>query len=519
MALELRVQVFEAKGLLDRGGPFTKQSPYCTIKIAGQKVKTNVHMNGGCNPVFNQELVIRTVTAHDDFQIEVKGYHTNIPKTHLGVYGISLEHAIHEGHFGRKAWFPLKNVKKPGKDAGQLRMRLDIRNAASLPEEKSQSVDVLRITTSRRSMDPNLVPIGASRRSSTRTTVDKAVRSPQNLKAGFSAGEHDVRSDGFRRLSLATADDAGAPPPPPAIHIPSGVALRRTLSRDEVDWTGYEALRPYSKFYVYASQVSIIRQVHTDYIHTDYMKTELGHYGGDKVMITSAKVPAEGAALVKEVIALSKVDCPLILPFVGFFIDPAKGGLHCITNHSLANPPTLLKYLQRMTSRLTLKDKLGFAIDVAGALVYMHALGMMHRGIKAENVMLTERKKAVLSGFGTCRDRSYDQTLTVGVGDIQWSAPEMLVDGDYVEKVDVYSFGVLLVEIETCRTPFDEASKVMTRMDLTKAILMGKLRPMPTSDCPAGLKNLIRTCLQHDPRLRPSMEQALASLHDVVATL
>ncbi|KAF0740545.1 hypothetical protein AaE_008742, partial [Aphanomyces astaci] len=139
MALELHVHVFEAKGLLDRGGPFTKQSPYCTIKIAGQKVKTNVHMDGGCNPVFNQELVIRTVTAHDDFQIEVKGYHTNIPKTHLGVYGISLEHAIHEGHLGRKAWFPLKNVKKPGKDAGQLRMRLDIRNAASLPEEKSQS--------------------------------------------------------------------------------------------------------------------------------------------------------------------------------------------------------------------------------------------------------------------------------------------------------------------------------------------------------------------------------------------
>ncbi|ETV95620.1 TKL/TKL-UNIQUE protein kinase [Aphanomyces invadans] len=507
---DLRVHVYEAKGLMDRGGPFMKQSPYCTIKIAGQKFKTNVHMDGGCNPVFNQELTIHNVMPKDDFQIEVKGHHTNIPKTHLGVFRISLEQAMLDGRTGRKVWCPLKNVKKAGKDAGQLCLRLDVRNA---PPPYIEKIDALSLTDSHRPTENSLSDHPPPRRK-TYSSTQLPPTSPQRLKNAFSAGEHDEGTL-YTRGTSARDDFSRQSRPPSALRS----TLRRTLSQDEVDWTGYEELRPYAKFYVYSSQVSIIRQVHTDYIQTDYMKTQLGHYGGDKVMITSAKVPAERQALIKEVIALSKVDCPLILPFVGFFIDQAKGGLHCITNHALANPPTLHKYVQRMGSRLTLKDKLAFAIDVAMALVYMHQLGMMHRGIKAENVMLTDRKKAVLSGFGTCRDRSYDQTLTVGVGDIQWSAPEMLTDGDYIEKVDVYSFGVLLVELETGQKPFEEESKSMTRNDLTNAILMGTLRPTPSPACPSSLNRLIRLCLQHDPRLRPAMDQVLSSLQDISNTL
>ncbi|EQC31702.1 TKL protein kinase [Saprolegnia diclina VS20] len=297
----------------------------------------------------------------------------------------------------------------------------------------------------------------------------------------------------------------------PVNDIASNRARPVTTSMDEIDWAGYEELQVYRHLYIYPSMVKIIRS-----LQSDYMKTELAHYGGTLAMVKSLKFPDEKDALVKEIISLSKVDCPKVLRFMGFYISPTAG-LCCVTENLAGNPPDLRALLNRPKPGLTWHDKLRIATEVAEALVYMHAQKpiMIHRNIKAASVILGRRREAVLSGFGCCRDRSYDQTMTSGVGDVQWSAPEMLMDGDYAERVDVYSFGVLLVELDTHEIPFLEESETYPRSDFIGMLVTGRLRHRPSASCPPPIRDIVALCIQHDPGLRPDMRQVLGLLQAV----
>ncbi|KDO31348.1 TKL protein kinase [Saprolegnia parasitica CBS 223.65] len=308
----------------------------------------------------------------------------------------------------------------------------------------------------------------------------------------------------FRGMSPITPDAA-------MVDFASNQVRPVTTSMDEIDWAGYEELQAYRHLYIYPSMVKIIRS-----LQSDYMKTELAHYGGTLAMVKSLKFPDEKDALVKEIISLSKVDCPKVLRFMGFYISPTAG-LCCVTENLAGNPPDLRALLNRPKPGLTWQDKLRIATEVAEALVYMHAQKpiMIHRNIKAASVILGRRREAVLSGFGCCRDRSYDQTMTSGVGDVQWSAPEMLMDGDYAERVDVYSFGVLLVELDTHEIPFLKESETYSRSDFIGMLVTGRLRHRPSASCPAPIRDIVALCIQHDPGLRPDMRQVLGRLQAV----
>lgn len=84
---------------------------------------------------------------------------------------------------------------------------------------------------------------------------------------------------------------------------------------------------------------------------------------------------------------------------------------------------------------------MGIAIDVAKALVYLHAQSppTIHRDVKTLNVLLTATSRAKLSDFGESRTLT-TETMT-RVGTFNWSSPEMLSGDVYDERTDVYSFG------------------------------------------------------------------------------
>ncbi|KAF0697071.1 Aste57867_12218 [Aphanomyces stellatus] len=426
--MDLIVHVLEARNLIHGAYVLTKQTPYCTLKIAGQKQKTNVNMTEATNPHFNQEFEFHGVDPSDDFAIEIKDHHNNLPKVHLGRYGIKLENLTGDS-LGHDKWFALKNINKPQVDAGDVRMRFELRSTKGEATSTAASVS-----------PTHAVPVVAH---------------------------------------------------PFASPTPAG----------EIDWTGYEELIKYKNHYIDPSLLGHVRHA-----PTDYMLAEICYLDGAHVMVKSSQVPAERQALVKEIIALSKIHCDKILPFVGFYID--GDGPHCVTVHHLANPSNLHDLLTRMGARFKFSDKLKCAINVAEALTYMHGKSMLHRGIKAQNVLLDKSKNALLSGFGSCRTRSYEHTLTSKVGDVQWSAPEMLSGGEYGEKVDVYSFGVFLTELETGKLPFDDelADCTLSMTDLSTSIVDGRLRPQPSAACPPAFKEVIDWCLQYDPSQRPHMK-------------
>ncbi|OQR92927.1 protein kinase [Achlya hypogyna] len=288
--------------------------------------------------------------------------------------------------------------------------------------------------------------------------------------------------------------------------------------RDDINCGEYTELEPYKKqFWLDSTDI-----VHTRIVPGSYMKTELGHYLGQPVLIKSLIFSASTEdlvknkkALVSEVRSMARLQHPNIVKFIGFYITE-EHGLCCISEYMEGK--TLRHLLDNKRVNLSwAKEKISIALDICSALVYMHSLTprLIHRNVRAEKVLLTNRREAKLSGFGFARDRTYENTMTAGVGEIQWSAPELLQDGeDYDEKVDVYSFGVVLTELDTREVPYQNEMQHTPTADLTMKLVTGMLRPTVSDDCPTCIKLIIRQCLQHDPALRPTSDKVLELLRE-----
>nr|GEV72290.1 serine/threonine-protein kinase HT1 [Tanacetum cinerariifolium] len=131
---------------------------------------------------------------------------------------------------------------------------------------------------------------------------------------------------------------------------------------------------------------------------------------------------------------------------------------------------SLRKYLGSIRpNQLDLRLALKFALDIAKAMECLHANGIIHRDLKPDNLLLTANQKSVkLADFGLAREETVTEMMTAETGTYRWMAPELystvtLRQGEkkhYNNKVDVYSFGIVLWELVTNRMPFEGMSNL-----------------------------------------------------------
>ncbi|KAJ0398863.1 hypothetical protein P43SY_010154 [Pythium insidiosum] len=158
------------------------------------------------------------------------------------------------------------------------------------------------------------------------------------------------------------------------------------------------------------------------------------------------------------------------------------------------------------------RSKLAIALDVAQALVYLHSQRppVIHRDLKASNVLLGASWNAKLTDFGVSREAG-DDAMTAEIGTVAWIAPEVLLGGRYSEKADVYSLGVLLSELDTCEKPFAQGIALSggwlcepSNARIALAVSEGGARPALHADCPPEIRSLVAQCFLADASLRPS---------------
>jgi serine/threonine protein kinase len=119
-----------------------------------------------------------------------------------------------------------------------------------------------------------------------------------------------------------------------------------------------------------------------------------------------------------------------------------------------------------------------------------------------------------IADFGVSREKLQTEQMT-RIGTPSYCAPEIMKNLAYSERVDIYSFGMLLHTMVTGTAPFKGAGKNGSNPNQLQIMLMvsaKKMRPKIPQECPAYLRELIENCWQHDPRARPTAEEVVKTL-------
>lgn len=163
-------------------------------------------------------------------------------------------------------------------------------------------------------------------------------------------------------------------------------------------------------------------------------------------------------AFMHEVAMLKSLNHPNVLHFIGILYKENKV-LVLITEY--ADGGTLRKAIKNKENPFPWHTRLSVARDIAAGMNYLHSMGIVHRDMNSKNCLLRKNMTALVADFGLARvlrpiDRqdvgnggspSYEKKRMTVVGTPYWMAPEMLRGEYYDEKVDVFSFGIVMCEL------------------------------------------------------------------------
>ncbi len=149
-----------------------------------------------------------------------------------------------------------------------------------------------------------------------------------------------------------------------------------------------------------------------------------------------------------------------------------------------------------------LNEAVSYAVQIGEALQEAHSKGIVHRDIKADNIMINAKNQIKVMDFGLAKLRgSIKLTQTSStVGTLAYMAPEQLQGGSVDARSDLFSFGVVLFEMLTGTLPFrgEHEAAIMYSIVNEQPESLLKLRP----DLPPDLERIINRGLEKDPQDR-----------------
>jgi aurora kinase len=204
----------------------------------------------------------------------------------------------------------------------------------------------------------------------------------------------------------------------------------------------------------------------------------------------------------REVEVMYKIHHPNVVKLFGHFED--NNYCYFIMEYiSKGNVYNLLPTDKK--KRLSTKVCASIIKDVISAVYFLHKMKppIIHRDIKPENVLLSEGLVAKLTDFGWSNYIQENEKRKTVCGTPIYLSPEILLEKEHNEAVDIWCIGVLLFEIVTADVPFQGDD-----IDTLKENIL-KLKITWPKDINTDAKNLIMKILKLDPRQRLSLEDML----------
>ena len=170
--------------------------------------------------------------------------------------------------------------------------------------------------------------------------------------------------------------------------------------------------------------------------------------------------------------------------------------------------------LQDKKGSLTQKQAIDYGIQIADGLAAAHEKGIVHRDIKPENIMIRRDGIVQVMDFGLAKLVGVSRLTKQGstVGTLGYMSPEQVQEQETDHRSDIFSFGVLLYEMLTGRSPFNGAheSAILYEIVNVDVPLMSSVKP----EIDPELDRIVLECMEKDPNERmQSIKQVAIDLN------
>ena len=179
-------------------------------------------------------------------------------------------------------------------------------------------------------------------------------------------------------------------------------------------------------------------------------------------------------------------------------VDDEEHRIHYIVME-LVEGITLKQYIKKK-GRLSDRETIRIALQLIDGMEQAHRLGIVHRDIKPQNMMVSSAGTVKIADFGIARAASQQTVNATVMGSVHYISPEQARSGAADERSDIYSFGCTLYEMLTGRVPYDGETSV--------AVVFSHMEdPIPrvssiVPDVSPALDRAVFTCMQKKPSLR-----------------
>uniref|UniRef100_A0A672UT79 non-specific serine/threonine protein kinase n=1 Tax=Strigops habroptila TaxID=2489341 RepID=A0A672UT79_STRHB len=204
--------------------------------------------------------------------------------------------------------------------------------------------------------------------------------------------------------------------------------------------------------------------------------------------------------IIKEVKFLQKIKHPNSIEYKGCYLREHTAWL--VMEYCLGSASDLLEVHKKPLQEVEIAAITHGALQ---GLAYLHSHNMIHRDIKAGNILLTEPGQVKLADFGSASIASPANSF---VGTPYWMAPEVILamdEGQYDGKVDVWSLGITCIELAERKPPLFN----MNAMSALYHIAQNESPTLQSNEWSDYFRNFVDSCLQKIPQDRPTSEELL----------
>uniref|UniRef100_A0A8C9R1H4 non-specific serine/threonine protein kinase n=1 Tax=Scleropages formosus TaxID=113540 RepID=A0A8C9R1H4_SCLFO len=204
--------------------------------------------------------------------------------------------------------------------------------------------------------------------------------------------------------------------------------------------------------------------------------------------------------IIKEVKFLQKLRHPNTIEYKGCYLREHTAWL--VMEYCLGSASDLLEVHKKPLQEVEIAAITHGALQ---GLAYLHSHNMIHRDVKAGNILLTEPGQVKLGDFGSA---SIVAPANSFVGTPYWMAPEVILamdEGQYDGKVDVWSLGITSIELAERKPPLFN----MNAMSALYHIAQNESPVLQSNHWSEYFRNFVDSCLQKIPQDRPTSETLL----------